>query len=80
MSVVALPIGAVGPHCGIAPQARVWPRLPLKRIVQFTLIAIVVLPIPSDDGPVRPRAAASTMYEACSHMPPAHLSPLQHPH
>ena len=57
MSVLALAHGAVRTGDAARPLARVWSRLPLKRIVQFTLIALVIVPIPSDDGPVRSSVA-----------------------
>ncbi len=59
MSTLALPLGAGKTR--IAPRSRVavHPLLAPKRLLQLALIALIVVPIPSDDGPFKPHAPAA---------------------
>ena len=58
MSTLALPL--VAGKTRVAPRSRVavHPLLAPKRLLQLALIALVVVPIPSDDGPFKPHAPA----------------------
>lgn len=58
MSTLALSL--VAGKIRVAPQPLVvmHPLLAPKRLLQLALIALVVAPIPSDDGPVNPHAPA----------------------
>ncbi len=57
MSTLALPLGAGKIKSVQRSRVAVHPLLAPKRLLQLALIALVVVPIPSDDGPFKPHAA-----------------------
>lgn len=58
MSTLALPLGAGKIKSVQRARVDVHPLLAPKRLLQLALIALVVVPIPSDDGPFKPHVAA----------------------
>lgn len=58
MSTLALPLGAGKIRIARRSRVAVHPLLAPKRLLQLALIALVVVPIPSDDGPFKPHGAA----------------------
>jgi len=58
MSTLALPLGAGKVKIARRSRVAVHPLLAPKRLLQLVLISLVVVPIPSDDGPFKPHAAA----------------------
>ena len=58
MSTLALPLGAGKTRFAPCSRVAVHPLLAPKRLLQLALIALVVVPIPSDDGPFKPHTSA----------------------
>ena len=54
MSILALPFGAEKTRTAPRWRVAMHPLLAPKRLLQLALIALVVVPIPSDDGPFKP--------------------------
>lgn len=54
MSTLALPLGAGWIITQRRSRLAAHPLLAPKRLLQLALIALVVVPIPSDDGPFKP--------------------------
>ncbi len=54
MSTLALPLGAGRIKTQRRSRLAAHPLLAPKRLLQLALIALVVVPIPSDDGPFKP--------------------------
>jgi hypothetical protein len=65
MSTLALPLGAGKLKTERQSCLAVHPLLAPKRLLQLALVALIVVPIPSDDGPFKPHTftAAQTKVE-----------------
>lgn len=59
MSTLALPLGAGRIKTQRRSRLAAHPLLTPKRLLQLALIALVVVPIPSDDGPVKPHTSVA---------------------
>ncbi len=58
MSTLALPLGARRKRIAGRSHGAIHPLLASKRLLQLALIALIVVPIPSDDGPYKAHAPA----------------------
>lgn len=58
MSTLVLPLRLGNTKIARRSRVSVHPLLAPKRLLQLALIALVVVPIPSDDGPFKPHALA----------------------
>ena len=58
MSTLVLPLGTGKTRIAKWSFLVVHPLLAPKRLLQLALIALVVVPIPSDDGPFKPHVSA----------------------
>lgn len=60
MSTLALPLRTGKTKIAQWSPVAVHPLIAPKRLLQLALIALVVVPIPSDDGPFKPHTPAVT--------------------
>ena len=73
MSTLALPLVAGKTRFAPPLCVAVHPLLAPKRLLQLALIALVVVPIPSDDGPLTPHAPALVQVKSAASLSAASL-------
>lgn len=74
MSTLALPLGAGKIRIVRRSRVAVHPLLAPKRLLQLALLALVVVPIPSDDGPFKPHASVALQAKITQAKPAVHLA------
>lgn len=68
MSTLALPLGVGKIKFARRSRVAVHPLLAPKRLLQLALIALVVVPIPSDDSFFKPHAAPVAQAKPAMHL------------